>query len=107
MVDVYRPASLVAPDGVAPSFLALDEGVVAGLAHRLDIPEVEEQCLVALVRLLMVGHSGAWMVSVSLYDDAAAALAGVQVAEERLLADAMRATPARIAVEAAVGLSFN
>jgi hypothetical protein len=39
------------------------------------------------------------MVTVSLYDEAAATLAGIEVTEERLLADAARPTPTGIAVE--------
>jgi hypothetical protein len=107
MVNVYRSASLVAPDGVASCFLALDEGIVTRLAHRLDIAEVEEQRLVALVCPLVIGHCGAGMMPVAFYDNAAAALAGVEIAEERLLADAMRAAPARIAIEAAESGGFG
>jgi hypothetical protein len=54
----------------------------------------------------VVRHRRAGMVSVSLYDDAAAALAGVEIAEEGLLADAVRATPAQIGVELAVLLGL-
>jgi len=68
MVHVYRPACLVAPDGVAPRFLALDQGVVAGLANGGNVAEIEEQCLIALMRPLVVRNGRARMMSVALYD---------------------------------------
>ena len=102
MVDVYRSACLVAPDCVAPRLLTLHQRVVAGLAHRLDVIEVEEERLIALVRPLVVGNRCAAMMPVALYDDAAAALAGVEVTEEGLLPDAVWAAPASITVERAV-----
>ncbi|MGN6307304.1 MAG: hypothetical protein ACTHNH_21005 [Mesorhizobium sp.] len=80
---------------------------MTGLARRLDVPEIEEQRLVTLVRPLVVGDRGAGMVPVAFYDDAAATLAGVQVAEEGLLADAMGAAPSGISVKLAVLLGFG
>lgn len=80
---------------------------MAGLAYRLDVAEVEESRLVALVRFPMVGHRSARVVPVSLYDDAVAALAGVEIAKEGLLPDAVRAAPAGISVELAVLLGLG
>lgn len=80
---------------------------MASLAHRLDVAEIEEQRLVPLVRGLVVGHPSAGMMPVTFYDDAATALAGVEVPEECLLANAVRAAPTRIGVEPAVLLGFG
>lgn len=107
MQGVYRPAINIGTDGVASRFLTLHQRVVAGLAHCLDIAEVEEQRLVALVRSLVVGHRCAGMMPVAFYDDAAAALAGVEVAEKCLLANAVRAAPARVGVELAILVGFR
>jgi hypothetical protein len=98
MRRVQRPTHLVAADDVASGFLALDQRVVTALAVGLDIIEVEEQNRVAFMRDLVMGDGRSGMVPVALYDDAAAALAGIEIAEECLLADAVCPAPARIAV---------
>lgn len=107
MVHVYRPAVDIRADRVASGFLALDQFVVASLAYRLDVAEIEEQCLVALVRLLVVRNSSSPMVPVAFYDNAPAALAGVKVTKECLLPDASRSAPAEIGVELTVLLGFG
>jgi len=104
---VQRPTCLIAADDVASGFLALDQRVVTALAVGLDIIEVEEQCRVALVCDLVMGDRRSGMMPIALCDDAAAALAGVEVTEEGLLADTVRATPAGIAVKGAVLLGFR
>lgn len=104
---IDRPSRLIASDRVASRFFALNERVVARLAYCLDVAEFEEQHLIALVRSLVVGNRGTGMVPVALDDDAVAALAGVEIAEEGLLPDAVRSPPAGIRVEAAVCLGLR
>lgn len=106
MIDVRRSTCLVATDSVASRFLTLHQRIMASLTYSLDIAEVEEQRLVSLVCLPVVGDSGAAMMSIALYYDTAATLTGVQVAEERLLADAVMTAPARIIVEFAILLGL-
>lgn len=81
MQRIDRPACLIAADRIASCFLALDEGVVAGLAHRFNVTQVEEQGEVTLMRLLVVGDSSPRVMPVAFQDDAAAALAGIEVSE--------------------------
>lgn len=107
MIRVYWPACLIASDRVASGFLALDPSVVILLAHRLDVIEIEEQCRVALMRLLMVGHRCPRVMTVAFKNDAAAALAGIEVADERLLSDAMGTAPALVSVEPAILLGLS
>lgn len=106
MIRVYWPACIIASDRVASGFLALDPSVVILLAHRLDVIEIEEQCRVALMRLLMVGHRCPRVMTVAFKNDAAAALAGVDVADEGLSPDAVRPAPTRICIELPVLLGF-
>lgn len=107
MARIYRPPVYIRANRVASRLFTLDQRVVVCLANGLHVLDVEEQFGVAFVRLLVVGNCCTWMVSVALYDDAAAALASIKVAEERLFPDPVWAAPARIAVELAVLLGFR
>lgn len=104
---IDRPSIDICADRVASRFFALDQRVVASLADRLGVIESEEQGRVALVCLLVVCNGGSGMMPVAFNDDAAAALAGVEVAEEGLLPDAVRPAPAGISVELAVLLGLG
>ena len=80
---------------------------MAGLADRFRVLQSEEQRLVTLVRCLVVDHSGAWVVTVACDQQAVAALAGVQVADEGLLSDAVGAAPAGVTIESAILLGLR
>lgn len=95
-MGIQGPAIQVGPDLVPSRLLSLDQRVVVLLADGLGVGEVEEQYRVALVWRLVVHHGRARMMPVPLDDDAAAALAGVEVASQGLPADAMRAAPALV-----------
>src|SRR5690606_19925980 len=60
-----------------------------GGQFRFRVLHIEEKALVALVRALVVGHCGAGMMPVAGDQQASAALAGVEVADQRLLPDAV------------------
>lgn len=107
MIWVQRLAVNVRPDRESAHFLFLDKRVVAGFADRFRVLKIEEQRFVTLVRFLVVDHCGAGMVTVASDQQAFAALAGVEVADERLMSDAMRTAPALVAVETAVLLSIE
>ena len=96
MIRINRPPVDVATDGIASRFLLLDQRVVVCLADALGVLQVEEQRRVTLVRLLVVDHCCAGMVPIACDEQAAAALAGVQVPKQRLLANAMRPVAAPV-----------
>lgn len=80
---------------------------MARLAHSLSVAPVEEQFLGSTVRNLVV-HVGRPRVA-ALPDDnhALASLAHVEVAEQCLLPNAVRAAPALVLVKLAVGFGFG
>jgi hypothetical protein len=92
--QIDGPAVDVRADHIATRLFTLDQRVVAGLADGLDIVDVEEQHLVALVRLLVVDDRSARMVTVAIDDQAPAALACGAIALQSLATDAVRSAPA-------------
>lgn len=107
MIAVHRPAIHITSDDIAALLFPLDERVVAGLADRLRVLQIEEPCLVALMRGLVIDHGGAGMVTVARDQQAAAALAGIEVANQCLLSDAVGAAPAGVTIEPAIPLGFG
>lgn len=105
MGRVHRPAIHITPDDVSALLLALDKRVVAGLASRLAVIEIEEEDAVAPVRLFVVDHGGLRVVPVVRQQKAATALAGVEIASESLEPDAVRAVPSAVAIKVAVLLA--
>ena len=71
---------------------------MVALADRLDVLQVEGQLRIAAVLHLMVRYGGARVIAIACDDDAPATLTGVEVAEEGLLPDTMRAAPPRVLV---------
>ncbi len=102
MVGRYGPAIQVGADGVASRWTS-----VSWQVSQIVFTLWRSQFFIALVRPLVVGHRGSGMMSVTLYDDAATALAGVEVAQEGLLPDPVCAAPAGITVEPTIGLSLG
>lgn len=105
MRRIDGPAIHIAPDDMPALLLALDERVVICLADAFRVLQIEEQSLVTSVRGLVIDDGRARVVSIVRHQQAAAALAGVEVAGERLKPDAVRAVPALVAVEVLVLLT--